>query len=66
MDGLAKLLSYKINQLANHSNQEETKRSTHQRPLTAQEVRTASLTAKAMTFMTDVRMYLLSCSHTSK
>ncbi|GAA6224511.1 secretogranin-1 [Lates japonicus] len=37
MDELAKLLSYKINQLANHSNQEEAKRSTHQRPLTPQE-----------------------------
>lgn len=40
MDELAKLLSYKINQLANHSNQEEAKRSTHQRPLTPQEVKT--------------------------
>lgn len=41
MDKLAKLLSYKINQLSNHSDQEEVKRSTHQRALTAQEVRSA-------------------------
>ncbi len=41
MDELAKLLSYKINQLANHSNQEEAKRSIHQRALTPQEVKTA-------------------------
>lgn len=38
MDELAKLLSYKINQLADHSNQEEPKRSMHQRALTPQEV----------------------------
>ncbi|XP_023285858.1 secretogranin-1 isoform X1 [Seriola lalandi dorsalis] len=37
MDEVAKLLSYKINQLANHSNQDEAKRSTHQRALTPQE-----------------------------
>ncbi|KAG8011168.1 hypothetical protein GBF38_005842 [Nibea albiflora] len=37
MDEVTKLLNYKMNQLANHSNQEEAKRSTHQRALTAQE-----------------------------
>lgn len=41
MDELARLLSYKINQLADHSNKEEAKRSAHQRALSAQEVRTA-------------------------
>lgn len=39
MDELAKLLSYKINQLANHSNPEEAMRSEHLRTLTAQEVK---------------------------
>ena len=42
MDELAKLLSYKINQLSEHSNPEEPKRSVQQRALTAQEVQTAS------------------------
>ncbi|KAG7509317.1 secretogranin-1 [Solea senegalensis] len=37
MDELAKLLGYKINQLANHSNQEEAKRSMNQRELSPQE-----------------------------
>ncbi|TMS12238.1 hypothetical protein E3U43_017196 [Larimichthys crocea] len=37
MDEVTKLLNYKMNQLANHSTQEETKRSTHQRALTVQE-----------------------------
>ncbi|XP_008311453.1 secretogranin-1 [Cynoglossus semilaevis] len=37
MDELAKMVSYKINQLANHSNQEVVKRSTHPRVLTPQE-----------------------------
>ncbi|XP_047429755.1 secretogranin-1 [Mugil cephalus] len=37
MDQLTKLLSYKIHQLANHSTQDEAKRSTHQRTLTPQE-----------------------------
>lgn len=41
MTELAKLLSYKINQLANQSHQEEAKRSTHQTALTPQEVKTA-------------------------
>lgn len=39
MDELTKLLSYKINQLANHSTQEEAKRSSQQRALTPQEVK---------------------------
>lgn len=39
MDDLAKLLSYKINQMANYSNKEEAKRSTLQRTLTPQEVK---------------------------
>lgn len=38
MDELTKLLSYKINQLANHSPQEEAMRSSQQRALTPQEV----------------------------
>ncbi|XP_034756128.1 secretogranin-1 isoform X3 [Etheostoma cragini] len=37
MDKLAKVLSYKINQLASRSNQEEPKRSMHQRALTPPE-----------------------------
>nr|XP_033504747.1 secretogranin-1 [Epinephelus lanceolatus] len=37
MDELAKLLSYKINQLSSHSNQEEPKKIVHQRALTPQE-----------------------------
>ncbi|XP_031722159.1 secretogranin-1 [Anarrhichthys ocellatus] len=37
MDEVAKLLSYKVNQLAHHSNQEEPNRSMHQRALTQQE-----------------------------
>lgn len=39
MDELTKLLSYKINQLANHSTQEEAMRSSQQRALTPQEVK---------------------------
>lgn len=39
MDEVARLLSYKINELANRTGHEEPKRSTHQR--TAQEVGTA-------------------------
>lgn len=46
MDDLANLLSYKMNQMANHSNQEEAKGSVHQRTLTPQEVKLYSLTAK--------------------
>ncbi|KAF0023235.1 hypothetical protein F2P81_023865 [Scophthalmus maximus] len=37
MDELAKLVSYKMNRLANHSNAEEVKRITHPRALTPQE-----------------------------
>lgn len=39
MDELTKLLSYKINQLANHSTQEEAMRSSQQRALTPHEVK---------------------------
>ena len=42
MDELAKLLSYKIDQLANQSNQEEPKKSMHQRVLTPREARSVS------------------------
>lgn len=41
MDEVARLLSYKINELANRTGHEEPKRSTHQRTVNAQEVRTA-------------------------
>lgn len=46
MDDLAKLLSYKMNQMANQSNQKEVKRNTLQRTLTPQEVKLYSQTAK--------------------
>lgn len=39
MDELARLLSYKINHLANQSNQEEAEKSTQQKTLTTQEVK---------------------------
>lgn len=46
MDELTKLLSYKINQLANHSPQEEAMRSSQQRALTPQEVQKKKPTIK--------------------
>lgn len=46
MDELTKLLSYKINQLANHSPQEEAMRSSQQRALTPQEVQKKKTTIK--------------------
>lgn len=55
MDELTKLLSYKINQLANHSPQEEAMRSSQQRALTPQEVqkkkKAAFTSAKKKCFM---------------
>lgn len=46
MDELAKLLRYKINQLANHSIAVEPERSTHQRALSAQEVTSAFINSE--------------------
>lgn len=41
MSEVARLLSYKINELANRTGHEEPKKSTHQRTVNAQEVGTA-------------------------
>lgn len=46
MDELAKLLRYKINQLANHSIPVEPERNTHQRALSAQEVTSAFINSE--------------------
>lgn len=46
MDELAKLLRYKINQLANHSVPEEPEWSAHQRALSAQEVTSAFINSE--------------------
>lgn len=58
MDEVARILSYKISELANHMDQEEPKKSTSQRTVNGREVGSGSdEAAKQVTFMTDVVLF---------